>query len=103
MSLALDFGNSREQALHLEPLVPGAGIEPAWLAPGDFKSPVSTSFTTRAGGKPQATGKTYRLLARTTAEPSELNSSGKRERGCCPSRAPATALARLAGVSPFGR
>ena len=28
--------------------MPGAGIEPAWLAPGDFKSPVSTSFTTRA-------------------------------------------------------
>jgi hypothetical protein len=30
-------------------LVPGAGIEPArpqW--PGDFKSPVSTNFTTRA-------------------------------------------------------
>lgn len=29
-------------------LVPGAGIEPAWLAPRDFKSLVSTSFTTRA-------------------------------------------------------
>ena len=31
-------------------LVPGAGLEPArpqW--PGDFKSPVSTNFTTRAG------------------------------------------------------
>ena len=31
-------------------VVPGAGIEPAWLAPRDFKSLVSTSFTTRAGG-----------------------------------------------------
>ena len=30
-------------------LVPGAGIEPAWLAPRDFKSLVSTSFTIRAG------------------------------------------------------
>ncbi len=31
-------------------MVPGAGLEPArpqW--PGDFKSPVSTDFTTRAG------------------------------------------------------
>ena len=31
-------------------MVPGAGLEPArpqW--PGDFKSPVSTNFTTRAG------------------------------------------------------
>ena len=33
-------------------MVPGAGLEPArpqW--PGDFKSPVSTNFTTRAKGK----------------------------------------------------
>ena len=33
-------------------MVPGAGLEPArpqW--PGDFKSPVSTNFTTRAEGK----------------------------------------------------
>ena len=33
-------------------VVPGAGLEPArpqW--PGDFKSPVSTNFTTRAGEK----------------------------------------------------
>lgn len=32
-------------------MVPGAGLEPArpqW--PGDFKSPVSTDFTTRASG-----------------------------------------------------
>src|SRR5678809_229905 len=28
--------------------VPGAGLEPARLSAGDFKSPVSTSFTTRA-------------------------------------------------------
>ena len=29
-------------------LVPGAGIEPARLAAGDFESPASTNFTTRA-------------------------------------------------------
>ena len=29
-------------------MVPGAGVEPACLAAGDFKSPVSTSFTTQA-------------------------------------------------------
>jgi len=28
--------------------VPGAGIEPARLAAGDFESPASTNFTTRA-------------------------------------------------------
>jgi len=32
-------------ALHV---VPGAGIEPARLAAGDFESPASTNFTTRA-------------------------------------------------------
>ena len=29
-------------------LVPGAGIEPARLAAGDFESPTSTNFITRA-------------------------------------------------------
>lgn len=29
-------------------MVPGAGLEPAHLAAGDFESPVSTNFTTRA-------------------------------------------------------
>ena len=29
-------------------LVPGAGIEPAHLSVGDFESPASTNFTTRA-------------------------------------------------------
>ena len=32
-------------------VVPGAGIEPARLAAGDFESPASTNFTTRAGAK----------------------------------------------------
>ena len=32
-------------------MVPGAGLEPAWPRPRDFKSLVSTSFTTRAGGR----------------------------------------------------
>jgi hypothetical protein len=31
-------------------VVPGAGIEPARLAAGDFESPASTNFTTRAAG-----------------------------------------------------
>ena len=31
-----------------EVLVPGAGIEPALLSEGDFESPASTNFTTRA-------------------------------------------------------
>jgi hypothetical protein len=29
-------------------VVPGAGIEPALLSEGDFESPASTNFTTRA-------------------------------------------------------
>ena len=29
-------------------VVPGTGLEPVWLAPRDFKSLVSTNFTTRA-------------------------------------------------------
>ena len=31
--------------------VPGAGFEPAWPRPGDFKSPASTRSATRAKGK----------------------------------------------------
>ena len=31
-------------------VVPGAGIEPARLSAGDFESPASTNFTTRAAG-----------------------------------------------------
>jgi cysteine synthase B len=31
--------------------VPEAGIEPARISPGDFESPASTNFTTRAGSK----------------------------------------------------
>ena len=33
-------------------VVPGAGIEPARLAAGDFESPASTNFTTRAVVEP---------------------------------------------------
>ncbi len=36
--------------MHACSLVPGAGIEPARLAAGDFESPASTNFTTRARG-----------------------------------------------------
>ena len=30
-------------------MVPGAGLEPAWITPKDFKSFASTDFATRAG------------------------------------------------------
>ena len=49
--------------------VPGAGIEPAWLAPGDFKSPVSTSFTTRAGAQDASTCEHENLEAPSGIEP----------------------------------
>lgn len=32
----------------MKAMVPGAGLEPARLAAGDFESPESTNFTTRA-------------------------------------------------------
>lgn len=35
--------------MRVSKVVPGAGIEPARLAAGDFESPASTNFTTRAG------------------------------------------------------
>ena len=35
-------------------MVPEAGIEPARLAAGDFESPASTNFTTRAGSARQS-------------------------------------------------
>ena len=34
-----------------EMVVPEAGIEPARISPGDFESPASTNYTTRAGSK----------------------------------------------------
>lgn len=37
------------EILGISEMVPGAGIEPARLAAGDFESPASTNFTTRAG------------------------------------------------------
>jgi hypothetical protein len=37
------------QTLLINLLVPGAGLEPARLAAGDFESPTSTNFITRAG------------------------------------------------------
>jgi hypothetical protein len=39
-------GLSRLQGIRM--VVPGAGLEPAWPRPGDFKSPASTDFATRA-------------------------------------------------------
>jgi len=41
-----DFGSPIDDC---QKMVPGAGLEPARLAAGDFESPESTNFTTRAG------------------------------------------------------
>ena len=51
-------------------VVPGAGLEPArpqW--PGDFKSPVSTNFTTRAKSGVQRARRIPRRTAIPTPEP----------------------------------
>ena len=45
------FSQQRKSLIYK--LVPGAGIEPARLAAGDFESPASTNFTTRAGSRRQ--------------------------------------------------
>ena len=47
MKVGLDsFGTRMVAGFPL--MVPGAGLEPARLAAGDFESPESTNFTTRA-------------------------------------------------------
>ena len=43
-------------------VVPGAGIEPARLAAGDFESPASTNFTTRAGRKNDSNYGTFKVM-----------------------------------------
>ncbi len=48
MKVGLDSLGTRMDAGFPE-MVPGAGLEPARLAAGDFESPESTNFTTRAG------------------------------------------------------
>ena len=48
MKVGLDSFGTRMFARFPE-MVPGAGLEPARLAAGDFESPESTNFTTRAG------------------------------------------------------
>ena len=47
MRIGLDSIGTRMVARFPE-MVPGAGLEPARLAAGDFESPESTNFTTRA-------------------------------------------------------
>ena len=47
MKIGLDSFGTRMDARFPE-MVPGAGLEPARLAAGDFESPESTNFTTRA-------------------------------------------------------
>src|SRR5688572_28085249 len=72
-------------------VVPGAGVEPAWLSPGDFKSPVSTSFTTRAAenwrrrSESNRRTRLCRPLHDHSATPPELNKKGRPLRGLpCP-------------------
>ena len=44
-------------------VVPGAGLEPAHLAAGDFESPASTDFATRAGVVTSAQAENYGTVA----------------------------------------
>ena len=45
-------GNKKDRSLRsFSNLVPGVGLEPTRLAAGDFESPASTSFATRAAAK----------------------------------------------------
>ena len=48
VKVGLDSLETRTRA-KFSKMVPGAGLEPARLAAGDFESPESTNFTTRAG------------------------------------------------------
>ena len=49
-------------------MVPGAGIEPARLSAGDFESPASTNFTTRAGRSEESNYGTVRGMTYPTIE-----------------------------------
>jgi S-sulfo-L-cysteine synthase (O-acetyl-L-serine-dependent) len=49
-------------------VVPGAGIEPARLAAGDFESPASTNFTTRAGRENDSNYGTFKSMNYSTIE-----------------------------------
>ena len=51
-----------------ETMVPGAGIEPALLSEGDFESPASTNFTTRAARSEALNYGTVRLMNYPTLE-----------------------------------
>ena len=48
--------------------MPGAGIEPARLAAGDFESPASTNFTTRAGRENDSNYGTFKSMNYSTIE-----------------------------------
>ncbi len=49
-------------------MVPGAGLEPARLAAGDFESPESTNFTTRAGMSEDQNYGTFKAMKYQTIE-----------------------------------
>ena len=50
-------------------MVPGAGLEPARLAAGDFESPASTDFATRAVGLLPMARMKQKIIARAPDRP----------------------------------
>ena len=69
--------------------VPGAGFEPARLSPSDFKSDVSTDFTTRAGHRQLDTpqwrgGSTGHVVSHGSLFPSRLSSPSPGRSGSQP-------------------
>jgi hypothetical protein len=63
-------------------MVPGAGIEPARLAAGDFESPASTNFTTRAGASEERNYGTVWGMKFHTLEVSIANKPPTGSNGC---------------------
>ncbi len=74
----------------LSDVVPGAGLEPARLAAGDFESPASTNFTTRAILRE---AENYGTVRDMTTYPTIESTIGK---------TPLVALARLAATGDAG-
>src|SRR5678809_897969 len=62
--------------------VPGAGLEPARLSAGDFKSPVSTSFTTRANWRRESESNRRPRLCRPLHDHSAIPPESKEGRSC---------------------
>ena len=63
-------------------MVPEAGIEPARISPGDFESPASTNFTTRAGTSEERNYGTVRGMKFHTLKVSIANKPPAGSNGC---------------------